>query len=720
MKARISALLQYYFGALVVLLLFLLLTAGAYFFLRHQAQQRRQQLFEDKVGHARERIKRRLDHYIQILKGSKGLLASSHQVSRQDWKNYIEALEVHKSLGGIQGIGFAQVVPAAELETHQRRIRAQGYPDYRLRPAGKRPVYTAIVFLEPFTGRNLRAFGYDMFSEPVRRQAMAAARDSGLPRLTGKVKLVQETSRDVQPGFLIYLPVYHSDTLPATVAERRRQLRGYVYSPFRTYDLMASLFHSYYDDINIEIFDGASLAPDNLLYAKADEKAGSLPKPQKTQTSDLQFTSRLNFAGHTWTLRFSSLPDFGDAEDTLANWVLAGGLLISGLMFLVLWSQANSRHVNRLKQIITDNSTAALFMVDEAGVCTFMNPAATAMTGYSFAEIRLKPLHDLIHHHRPDGSPFPKEACSLHQAINSRDSIRNREDVFIRKDGSFFYVSCALNPIVVNQVTVAMVMEVRDISDRKEDERKLKENTELLKQTNRELRQTNNDLDNFVYTASHDLKAPIANVEGLIQELEHTLQGRLDQEDQHLLLLLTDSVNKLKQTIMDLTEITKVHKSLEESGESISFSTIFQDVQQDLASMIAASGAQISTNFAVNQVHFARKNLRSILYNLVSNALKYRSPERPLHIALSTHRQDGEVCLQVADNGLGIRTDQHHKLFSMFKRVHTHVEGSGIGLYIIKRILENNGGRIRLQSEVGVGTVFSVYFPENTKAGTIS
>src|SRR5690606_28529581 len=120
----------------------------------------------------------------------------------------------------------------------------------------ERDAYSSILYLEPFTGRNLRAFGYDMFSEPVRREAMERARDSGLPALSGKVTLVQEFGPEVQAGFLIYLPIYARGTEPETVDARRAALLGFVYSPFRAHDIMDSIFSDSLNDVDLELFDG--------------------------------------------------------------------------------------------------------------------------------------------------------------------------------------------------------------------------------------------------------------------------------------------------------------------------------------------------------------------------------------------------------------------------------------------------------------------------------
>jgi signal transduction histidine kinase len=188
------------------------------------------------------------------------------------------------------------------------------------------------------------------------------------------------------------------------------------------------------------------------------------------------------------------------------------------------------------------------------------------------------------------------------------------------------------------------------------------------------------------------------------------LQDRIGADEQKLLTLVSDSINKLKRTIKDLTEITKVQKEAPAQAECLQFADVLADVKADLQPMITETDAQLNINLKVPQLSYARKNLRSILYNLLSNAIKYRSLDKTPEVNISTIEEDGHIRLTVADNGLGIRSDQQHKLFNMFKRIHTHVEGSGIGLYIVKRIVENNGGRIELNSEVGQGSAFHVFF----------
>jgi PAS domain S-box-containing protein len=251
---------------------------------------------------------------------------------------------------------------------------------------------------------------------------------------------------------------------------------------------------------------------------------------------------------------------------------------------------------------------------------------------------------------------------------------------------------------------------IADITDQQKSKQALEEALNETRQSNEALKKTNIDLDNFVYTASHDLKSPIANLEGITSLLIRKLEGKLDEKQKEMLSMIHTMTHKLKATIADLTEISRVQKDLDQEQETISFEQVLNDVQADLYKQITESGAVITTNWEEKEIPYARKNLRSILYNLVTNAIKYRSPNRTLHIHLQTQRQGHGLMLLVADNGLGVASHQLPKLFLMFKRLHTHVEGTGIGLYITKRIIENNGGHILVESEEGKGSVFKVFF----------
>ena len=251
-------------------------------------------------------------------------------------------------------------------------------------------------------------------------------------------------------------------------------------------------------------------------------------------------------------------------------------------------------------------------------------------------------------------------------------------------------------------------------------EKRVNERTEELVKKNRELEVKNNeleringDMDNFIYSASHDLKAPIANLEGLVAMLNKKLRGKLADGERKLFEMIDLSIKKFNHTIKDLTDIAKIQKEAEGAQEEISFKEIFDDIKSDSLKVIDESKATICEYYDEPQITFTRKNLRSICYNLFSNALKYRDAKRDPVVHIHTYKRNGQVVLSVADNGLGLSEKHKNKMFTMFRRFHNHVEGSGIGLYIVKKIIENNGGRIELESEQGKGSTFKIYFRQN-------
>ncbi|WP_019949318.1 sensor histidine kinase [Hymenobacter aerophilus] len=237
---------------------------------------------------------------------------------------------------------------------------------------------------------------------------------------------------------------------------------------------------------------------------------------------------------------------------------------------------------------------------------------------------------------------------------------------------------------------------------------------ERLLLANQQLTHTNADLDNFIYTASHDLKAPISNIEALVTALREDLALPTAEADvPGLLDLMQDSVERFKHTIDQLTDITKLQKAHTSPLTPLRLAVLVENVRRDLASEIAAAGGTLTVEVPADlTVLFAEKNLRSIVYNLLSNAFKYRHPARPPHVVLRAKGGSGAgLELEVADNGLGLTPAQQPRVFDMFQRLHDHVEGSGLGLYMVKKILDNAGGRVELSSEFGVGTVFRVHLP---------
>jgi PAS domain S-box-containing protein len=247
-------------------------------------------------------------------------------------------------------------------------------------------------------------------------------------------------------------------------------------------------------------------------------------------------------------------------------------------------------------------------------------------------------------------------------------------------------------------------------------------NTELAN-SNQQLSFINADLDNFIYTASHDLRAPISNIEGLMAALRKNLSPESLNTPVVIKLtgLIDSSIDRFKKTLSELTEITKLQRA--GSGEDVSLiklKDIFDDAKLDLAPQIEEAKAQVQIRLEdCPAIEFSAKNARSIAHNLLSNAIKYRSEQRPAQVLVSCTTLDNYLLLKVEDNGLGMNLSQENKIFAMFKRLHDHVEGTGVGLYIVKKIVENAGGKIEVESQVDEGSTFRVYF-RHTKTNQIN
>jgi PAS domain S-box-containing protein len=240
-----------------------------------------------------------------------------------------------------------------------------------------------------------------------------------------------------------------------------------------------------------------------------------------------------------------------------------------------------------------------------------------------------------------------------------------------------------------------------------------------LDATNQRLMRTNADLDNFIYTASHDLKAPITNIEGLLTALQEQLPTEVRQAEQvqQLLEMMAGAVERFQKTIAHLTDISKLQQAHTQPLEQVNLAEVVEEVRLDLAPELVATQAQLEIDVAnCPTISFSPKNLRSVVYNLLSNALKYRAPDRAPVVQLRCHTSHAQVVLEVQDNGLGLDEAQQNQLFMMFQRLHSHVDGSGVGLYMVKKIVENAGGTIAVRSEVGVGSTFVVTLPSQRGA----
>ncbi|WP_310396743.1 PAS domain-containing protein [Hymenobacter sp.] len=372
-------------------------------------------------------------------------------------------------------------------------------------------------------------------------------------------------------------------------------------------------------------------------------------------------------------------------------------------------------------RLMADNAPAMLWVTDPTGYCTYLNQPWYDYTGQTEAEALGLGWTGVVH-------PEDAEAAgTAFLAANARRAPFQGLYRLRRRDGAYRWaIDSGLPRFTETGEYAGIVGTVIDVHEQKLAEMALQRLTKKLRKsrdeaqalnaelraTNEQLTRTNVDLDNFIYTASHDLKAPISNIEGLLHTLRDELPAQSEAgEVTYILGLMQDSVNRFTRTIEHLTDLSKLQKEHDQPAARVPLAAVIEDVRLDLAPLLQQVGARLDVDVRkFSTVTFSEKNLRSVVYNLLSNALKYHHPDRPPEVRVRTRAEDGYYILEVHDNGLGLDLARERQLFTMFQRYHTHVEGSGVGLYMVKRMVENAGGKVEVHSQLGRGSVFSVYF----------
>ncbi|MBO9702975.1 MAG: PAS domain-containing sensor histidine kinase [Sporocytophaga sp.] len=289
----------------------------------------------------------------------------------------------------------------------------------------------------------------------------------------------------------------------------------------------------------------------------------------------------------------------------------------------------------------------------------------------------------------------------LEKILPESTLIKNYEIEFSLPDGQKFFHLNAQQVTEEGRKVQEILIAFQDVTD----ERIMKEN---LNNKNEELNKVNKDLDTFVYTASHDLKAPINNIEGLITVMENNPD--FSEGTYEVIQLMRESIDKFKSNINDLSTIAKIEKEGNGKTAPVKLEELFEEVIYNLKEEIKKTEAIISSDFSQTPtLKFSRKNLRSIFHNLLSNAIKFKSPNRKPEISVITEKVNSYILLKVKDNGIGIKEEDKGRVLALYQRLNPDIEGSGVGMNIVKKIIDNNGGEIEIDSEVGKGSIFKIY-----------
>ncbi|MDQ1920117.1 CHASE domain-containing protein [Massilia pseudoviolaceinigra] len=322
---------------------------------RREAKRELRTEFETAARAVVNQLALRMAAHVQMLRGVQGLFASSEDVTRRQFTDFVRTQQANVEYPGMKGIGYILALADARRGAHLAQVRRGGLPDYTISPPGTRPTYAPLMYLEPFAGARLRALGHDMFSEAPLRLMLEQARDSGQPVMSGKATVARERGRGASDGVLIALPVYIGRKAPDSVEQRRDLLRGWVYAPFVMEDLMTHVGGARAGALALEVYDGNRATPETRMAAGAMPYVGAAPA--------LRTEQRIGIAGRRWTLVISADAGFGAAQqDQAPQLVLTLGLAVTALLSLLTWMLARSSALAgralRKSQLLTNQLTA--------------------------------------------------------------------------------------------------------------------------------------------------------------------------------------------------------------------------------------------------------------------------------------------------------------------------------------------------------------------------
>ncbi len=627
--------------AWIVLLLTLLVTFGVWKSAQEALLQAQQAQFENRASEVSNAILKRMQGYEQVLRGGVGLFAASKSVERVEWRDYIASLRIQEQYPGIQGIGFSVHIPAARLDAHLSTIRAEGFPDYAIRPAGVRAEYAPVIYLEPFDWRNQRAFGFDMLSEANRRAATERARDTGGTAISSKVTLVQETGKEVQAGMLMILPYYRNGTPHNTLAERRANLVGYVYSPFRLNDLMSSILEKKQagaePDIDIEVYDGTLRSADSLLY-NDDGILHALGKPDPKR---LTLTRSMDLYGHTWSLYFTTRPAFHAAFDNNKPLlILLVGTLLSVMLSGLVWmfatqrrralelashlTEENTEEVAERKRAeakllrfenILGNTLDMIFMFKPKSLrLVYLNQGAVLSTGYSREELRwMKPFQINPLLSEPE---FQRLIAPL---LSGEQSSLRFETVYRRKDGTDFPVDIVLQLMMENDGNRLFVAIVRDVTEKKKSEELIWQQANFDTLTGLPNRRMFYDRLEQEIKKSHRSGLPIAL---MLLDLDHFKEVNDTQGHAQGDVLLVEAARRIAECVRESDTVARLGGDeftviLSEVGDTNSVERIAQKIIDRLAApfQLLQETAYVSASVGITLYPNDARNIEALMKN---------------------------------------------------------------------------------------------------------
>ncbi len=735
--------------AWLVLAAAMVLTATGTIVLQRAITHTDDERFMSAVGNAENSITRRMETYGAMMRGVSGLIDRIADLDHATFATYMQHIDMRRNYPGILALGWIAPVPAGTEADTLGWLSAQGYKQARLWPEplpghGR----TAVLLIEPDELNNRAVIGFDMSHEETRKQAMMKALEIGDTFASGPLTLIQDRDRGEIPGFVTFLPIF-------THGEEQR-FRGYVFASFRCSDLFAAMFPDGGDaPLTLTVRDAVS---GQVLY---DTTSGVSDGVVHSHAALRSFP----MLGRTWNIDFRSTQVFDKTSSRgLVPLFTAAGLVLGFGLFLLARAQVRALAQNadlyristaarREAELSLDINRRLASTLDPQSVADAVTDAGRELTGAAFGAFFTtgsKP-DDLRAYAVTGESSARFFAHGLPRIINLVRAVIAEQEVVrlddVRVDPRYNHPEPGTAHDATLVVTSFMAVAVRSRTGEvlggllyahiepakfsSDHERQLLglaaqaaiafDNAQLFaaeREAKRiaghradDLSQANAELQQFVYVSSHDLQEPLRTITQYLDLLKRRYLDQLDDQARRYVDYVSEGASRMYVLLNDLLTYSRLGHAAERT--QVELTEVVNEVLQDLSVVITETRTQITVD-AMPAIRCERAKIRSLFQNLIGNAVKFRG-ETPPQITLSATTGGGIWTMRVADNGVGIPPEHRIVVFEVFHRLHEReaFPGTGIGLAICRKVVEQHGGRIWIEETPGGGTTFLFTLPED-------
>lgn len=444
----------------------LLLTAGGVWWQSSNLEAQNKARFDQSTERIETEVVRRLNQPVYGLKGARGAIAANPHFKREEFRAYVASRDLPSEFPGIRGFGYIEHVQRPDLERFVAAERADGAPNFAVRSSGTASDLFVVRYVEPLA-LNSDALGFDLGQERVRRAAVEYAMSTGQPTLLTGITLLQDKSHS--PGLLFLLPVYRKGSAPQTVEQRRRDLLGLLYAPIVTSELLGSVTAFADHLIDFELFDGAEVDPDKLLFdADGVLSVGrNGTKPAAAGTRKYTENRVLNVGSQVLTLHTTSNPFFEAAQDRSSlTLITAGGALVSCLMAITVWllavgrqrarnlAEAMTAELDRMAQVVQHTDNAVTLMDSEMRI-QWVNQGFCRITGYSLEQARGRTPGDLLASGKSSEQAVQALLDGARRGVACRVELINQA-----RDGHEYWANTEVQPMLDKQGQLVGFMEL--------------------------------------------------------------------------------------------------------------------------------------------------------------------------------------------------------------------------------------------------------------------